>query len=215
MKTCLIISGGTYSALPGKIEYDYCIACDSGYDYAVKMGITPHVLLGDFDSMSESTKAEMEKGFPGVEVLTFPIEKDDTDTMLAIKHAIDRGCDRIILSCCLGGRFDHTMANIQSMTYAAAHGCSCELYGDGEWMKTVVPSDGAVHLPYREHRSFSLFSLSDICENLSIEGAKYNASNVTLTNAFPLGHGNSWRAQEAVISIESGILLIVESTLEK
>lgn len=215
MKTCLIISGGEYSELPENLQYDYCIACDSGYEHAINMRILPDIVVGDFDSISQSFKSTLESKDRGIPVVTFPKEKDDTDTMLAIKHAIKMGCSHIILSCCLGGRYDHTMANIQSMKYIAGHKCSCELYGNGEWMRIITPSDGRCEIPKRNGYSLSLFALSDRCDNLSISGAKYSVSGLSLTNDFPMGHGNSWLDNVITISIGSGVLLLMESRMEE
>ena len=242
MKTCLIISGGSLAQPPVKIEYDFCIACDRGYKNAEKMAILPDIILGDFDSAKgpkvSKSNSEKEPGteeknsgeFLGYEnflqssitfdgrnipTISFPKDKDDTDTMLAIKYAIREGYEKIILSCCLGGRFDHTMANIQSMAYAALHGCICELIDSSEWMRTITPKDGECRISKRENCSLSLFSLSDICGNLYISGAKYCVEGATLTNDFPLGHGNSWEEDEIKISVSSGILLLVESDVSE
>ncbi|MBP5453453.1 MAG: thiamine diphosphokinase, partial [Lachnospiraceae bacterium] len=97
MKNCLIISGGEFNSLPSDFEYDYCIACDHGFDHAKKLGIKPDLLIGDFDSL-ESIKDD----FKDVPVQSFDTRKDDTDTMLAIKHALSLGYKHIVLTCALG-----------------------------------------------------------------------------------------------------------------
>lgn len=208
MKTCMIISGGDFSPLPENVQFDYCIACDKGYEYAKKMGIKPDVIIGDFDSYDGTIKLDC----GDIPVLTFPIEKDDTDTMLAIKHALSEGYDRIIIACALGGRLDHTLANVQSMAYGAVHGAVCELYSDSEYMRTLnSETEQSIVLGHRQNSSLSLFAISDKCSGLSISGAKYNADNVELTNTFPLGVSNTWGKGDVTVSIESGLLLIVES----
>jgi len=207
-KTCIIISGGDYSPLPKDIDYEYCIACDKGYEYAGRMGIKPDVVIGDFDSYEGDIKAD-HKDIP---VLTFPVEKDDTDTMLAIKHALSLGYNRIILTCALGGRLDHTLANVQSMAYAATHGAVCELYSDSEYLRTLnSETEKSIVLGNKPNSSLSLFALSDKCEGVTIKGAKYNAENVELTNDFPLGVSNAWGDSDVTVSIRKGLLLIVES----
>lgn len=231
MKTALIISGGEYSPVDAGLSYDYAIACDKGVIYAEKMGITPDIIMGDFDSYT----GNIPECFNGIEVERHPVMKDDTDTMLAIKHAFNKGYDHIVIACALGGQMDHTIANIQSLAYIAEHGGVGEIVSEKDHIMTlsvgtdfksktvsettgtvntsVVSDGGLAMLRRREGFSLSLFSLTDKCEGLSIKGAKYNADNITLTNTFPLGHGNSFVDDEVKISIQSGILLIVESRL--
>ncbi len=204
MKTALIVSGGDFSSPDLDLKYDILIACDKGYGYAKNMRLTPDVVIGDFDSFTGIVD-------PGIKVLRYPIEKDDTDTMLAVKYALGEGCDRIVICSALGGRMDHTIANIQSMAYAATHGALCEIMSENEYMRTFT--GGKTRVKERDGYSISLFSLSDECKDLTIEGAKYNLKNATLTNIFPLGYGNSREHDYVTISMSSGILLIVESVI--
>lgn len=204
MKTALIVSGGDFSSPDLDLKYDILIACDKGYGYAKNMRLTPDVVIGDFDSFTGVID-------PDIKVLRYPIEKDDTDTMLAVKYALNEGCDRIVICSALGGRMDHTIANIQSMAYAASHGALCEIMSENEYMRTFT--GGKTRVKERDGYSISLFSLSDECKDLSIEGAKYNLKNATLTNIFPLGYGNSREHDYVTISMSSGILLIVESVI--
>lgn len=205
MKTALIISGGDYCSLPVH-SYDICIACDKGYLYAERLGIRPDVILGDFDSV-ERPSAQAD-----IPLLTYPKEKDDTDTMLAIRYALGQGCDHILILCALGKRLDHTLANIQSMAFAAAHGAACEIISEEEHLLTLT-GEGSMILPEKEGWSLSLFSLSDRCTGLSIFGAKYSVTDVIIESTFPIGCSNDWVGQNAEISLKSGILLIVESRL--
>ena len=204
MKTALIVSGGDFSSPDLDLKYDILIACDKGYGYAKNMRLTPDVVIGDFDSFTGVID-------PDIKVLRYPIEKDDTDTMLAVKYALNEGCDRIVICSALGGRMDHTIANIQSMAYAASHGALCEIMSENEYMRTFT--GGKTRVKERDGYSVSLFSLSDECKDLTIEGAKYNLKNATLTNIFPLGYGNSREHDYVTISMSSGILLIVESVI--
>ena len=207
MKTCLIISGGDFAPLAESLEYDFVIACDHGYDHALKLGIVPNLILGDFDSCA------FDKEFvTDIPIETYPVCKDDTDTMLAIKKALALGYRNIVIICALGSRFDHSLANIQSMAYVAEHGGTCELFGKGEHLKTL--SCGSVKLPYKENYSLSLFSLTDKCEGVTISGSEYDCENVTLTNTFPLGVSNKWKEDVVTVSVMSGILLTVESYMK-
>ena len=207
MKTCLIITGGDYEELPDRIQYDFAIACDRGYEYAKRMKLSPDVIIGDFDSAAEPSE------YSGISVVRAPHEKDDTDTMLAIKYALGLKYEHIILLCALGSRFDHTLANIQSAAYVANAGGVCEIVSEKEWMRTITAKDGRIVLPAIKGRSFSLFSITDKCEGLTVSGAYYDCTNATLTNTFPLGQSNEWVEKEATVSIKDGILLAVESAM--
>lgn len=209
MKKGLIISGGDYSSLPHEIEYDYVIACDKGAFYADRMGIKPDLIMGDFDSY----EGDIHKFYADIPIETFPVMKDDTDTMLAIKKAFELGYKHMIIVCALGGRLDHTISNIQSLAYIAANGGIGEIISDTEHLRTFTGAEGKITLNKKEGFSLSLYSLTDRCSGLSISGAKYNVENVELTNTFPLGHGNSFVDDSVEISLTDGILLIIESKM--
>lgn len=189
------------------IGYDYVIACDLGYEHALKMGIKPDIMVSDFDSLDRSK-------FPADEIalLEFPVRKDDSDTMLAIKHALKEGYGHIVISCALGGRLDHTIANIQSMAYVAERGGVCEIISDKEYLRTFT--GGELSLEKREGFSLSLFSITDRCTGVSISGSAYDCENVTLTNSFPLGISNYWKEERVTIRMSEGIMLIAESLIK-
>ena len=115
MKVCAIVSGGSFSPLDGIGRADFVIACDKGCEYTAACGIKPDLLVGDFDSYT-GEKPE------GVPVLGLPCEKDDTDTMAAVRYAVGEGFDEIMLYCALGGRLDHLIGNIQAGAFAAKNG---------------------------------------------------------------------------------------------
>ena len=204
MSTCLIISGGDFSPLPDNIEYDFVIACDHGYDHARRLKIKPDLIVGDFDScMTDVPKDD------DIPIKRFPEQKDDSDTMLAIRYALSAGHKHVIISCALGGRLDHTLANIQSMGFVASHGGECELVSTSEYLRTFT--GGLISLPRRDGHSLSVYALSDKCEHVTISGSAYDSSDITITNTFPLGLSNYWKADSVTIRMSSGILLIVES----
>lgn len=209
MKTALIICGGEYSPVEKEISYDFVIACDSGAFYARQMGIEPDLIMGDFDSY----EGDIHKDFPGASIETFPVMKDDTDAMLAIKKAISLGYEHLILACALGKRLDHMLSNLQGLHYISCHGCIGEIVSSKEHLRTLNNKERQLSLSKREGCSLSLFALSDCVKGLTISGAKYNVDGVTLTNSFPLGHGNSFIEDVVTISVEEGQLLIVESLM--
>ena len=171
-----------------------------------------YLVIGTLESYCSFRDYFDKENVAGIPIETFSVCKDDTDTMLAIKKAMSLGYRDIVIVCALGSRFDHSLANIQSMAYIAEHGGSCELFGKGEHLKTLC--NGSIKLPKKENCSLSLFSLTDKCEGISIKGSEYDCENVTLTNTFPLGVSNKWKDDVVTVSVKSGILLTVESYMK-
>ena len=200
---CLIISGGAFSDDPPvPRDASFVIACDRGWQYAERLGIVPDVILGDFDSSAPPARTD-------VPVLTFPVRKDDTDTMLAARHALEKGYRDITVCCALGGRFDHTLANLQTAAFIVSRGGRCRLLGRNT--ELIAFTRGTVRLPRRKGYKLGVFSLSDRCENVTLRGTDYDCENIGLSSAFPLGACNAWAADTAEISVGNGILLAVSS----
>lgn len=196
---CAIISGGELSPMDDIFEAEHVIACDSGYEYARRAGIKPDLLLGDFDSY----RGALPNSVP---LLRLPVEKDDTDTMSAMRHALDAGYKHIRIYCALGGRLDHLFANIQTAAFGAARGALVELIGRDTVI--YVMAGAKLSLPPREGWSLSVFSLSDVCRGVTLKGVKYELDSVELTNRFPIGTSNE-REGTAEISAEDGILAVM------
>ena len=199
-KKCVIISGGEFCPVEPPAAGTFVIACDRGYEYALRCGVRPHLLISDFDSYAGPVA-------PDVPVERHRAEKDDTDTMLAVRYALEQGFEEVELLCALGGRLDHALANIQSAVFAAVRGVQAVIKDDKTELR--VMTGGRLLLPRREGWALSLFSLGDECRGLSIRGVKYPLDNTRLTNAFPLGVSNEWTEDEAEIRLESGVLLVV------
>lgn len=202
-KLCAIISGGRRAPLDGIENADRIIACDKGYQYAEEAGVRPQLLVGDFDSYTGSLPAD-------IPILDLPVEKDDTDTMAAIRYAVQEGYSEIFLYCALGGRLDHLLGNVQSAVFAVERGCRVHIIDTDNLLYFFT--DGTLTLPPRAGWSLSLLSLTDRCENVSVTGVKYPLRDATLTNGFPIGVSNEWRG-EAQISVGGGVLLVVMSKM--
>lgn len=197
-KTCYIIGAGDVSALP--IPQDAFVICaDGGLSSASRFGVTPDLIVGDFDSLGSVP--------PGSNVVKHPVEKDETDSFLALRLGLERGCDSFVFFGCLGGRLDHTLANIQHLQYLAERGARGVLVGEHE--ELTVIKNGSLHFPAEQTGGISVFSLSDKSEGVSIRGLHYEAENATLTNGFPLGVSNSFEGREAEVSVKNGVLLVV------
>ena len=200
-KLCAILSGGADDTLQGIEQADFIIACDKGYAYAKAAGIRPDLLVGDFDSYDGPIPTDVPR-------LDLPVEKDDADTMAAVRWAVNEGFSALRLYCALGGRLDHLMGNIQAASFAVSHGLRAEILGEN--IKMYLFSGGSITLPPHSGFSISVLSLSDRCEGVSITGAKYPLQNVTVTNTFPVGISNEWEG-DITISAARGILLVISA----
>ena len=202
---CVVISGGEYCDLPKDIQkIDHLIACDRGWQYAQRMKLTPNLIVGDFDS---SPVPETE-----IPVHRAPTRKDDTDTMLAVRHALALGYQDLLIACAFGGRLDHSFANLQTAAYAVSKGARVRLVGiDAD---AIAWTGGTEWVPRREGWSLSVFSLSQCCEGVTICGTKYECEDATLSNSFPIGVSNTWHADAAKIYVKKGILLILQAKLQ-
>ncbi len=198
MKTCFIVGAGEFfenslAVKPG----DLVIAADGGYLHLQKIGITPHIIMGDFDS---SVKPDFEN------IAVFNSEKDDTDTMLAVKYGFEKGFSRFEIYGGTGGRSDHTIANIQALSYICKNGGQGFLYDNGQ-VFTVTASRAEFDMTYKG--KISVFSLCERATGVYESGLKYSLHNAELTNSDPLGVSNEFIGQPARISVESGLLLII------
>ncbi len=199
-ESCLIISGGEFSPFELPSPGEFVIACDRGYTYARRCGIEPDLLVSDFDSYG-GTVDEI------VPVRRLPTEKDDTDTMSALRYALAEGYRELRMVCALGGRLDHLLANLQAAVFAAVSGARVRIESEDALILTL--REASLCLPRREGWSLSVFAADGLCRGVSIEGAKYSLRDQDLSPAFPLGVSNEWAAGEALISVREGTLLVL------
>ena len=206
MKSCTIIGASAicdYDAIrPYVDEGGFVICADGGWKHAEALGITPDLVVGDFDSAPRPN-------LPGVEIIQHRPEKDDPDMMLALQQALDRGYRKITLLGGTGGRLDHTFANFQTLLYAAHHGADARLIDERN--EVLILQNGSITLPRREDTKLSVFAFSERAEGVSESGVQYPLDRATLTYGRPLGLSNEWMAENAQISVENGTLLIILS----
>jgi thiamine pyrophosphokinase len=144
-------------------------------------------------------------------VRKLPTEKDDTDTMSALRYALDQGYRDLRLVCALGGRLDHLLSNVETLHYAAALGMEAEMSDENNELRVLRP--GSYTIPYREGRSLSLIALTERVTGLTIRGAKYEVENAVLRKPTTLGQSNAF-VTDVKLSFESGMLALVCCRLE-
>lgn len=209
---CIIIGAGDLTI--GEIavsEEDFVIAVDGGLSYCGILMVEPDLIIGDFDSVTESEKeaiVALEKEIPD-RIIRLKPEKDDTDMLFAIKHALKHGYRDFRIYGATGGRFDHTLANIQCLLYLKNHDATGYLC-DGAGMILVLKNESVCFQAGLEGY-LSLFSLREESRGVSICGMKYELDGAVMTNDFPIGISNEFVGKEAEITVEDGELVCMIS----
>lgn len=198
MKTCYIAC-----ALDCKIKFspepnDLIIGADRGYFTLVENGIMPQVAIGDFDSYTGRIDCE--------NTIVFPVKKDDTDSALAIKYAIEQGYKKIVIFGAIGGTLDHTIANVSLCASYTEKGIDIS-FVDGENVLFAV-SASTVYFDENANGRISVFSFGDKAEGVCEKGLLYTLENATLESRVPIGISNEFIGEKSTISVANGTILI-------
>jgi thiamine pyrophosphokinase len=194
----IFCAGGFEKLLQPLGEQDYVLAADGGLTHLQKLGIEPHEILGDFDSL----------GYVPQDARVFPVEKDDTDAMLAARRGLELGYREFLFYGSLDGpRPDHTVANFQTLQFLADRGAKGYLIGNTH-IVTVV-KNGAISFPAGAKGTISVFCMGPDAHGVTISGLHYSLENGTLSAGFPLGVSNHFTGAPATISVEDGSLLVI------
>lgn len=200
-KTCYIFAAGDFCGHIKKNSNDIIIAADAGFHHLEKIGLTPDVLLGDFDTIGEIPS--------GFETVTYPCEKDYTDTELALIEGINRGFKHFIICGAVGGkRLEHTIANLKLASSYAAKGY-CLTLTDGDCIVKTLHNN-EVTFDEAERGFISIFALDGAVSGLTIEGLKYPLDNAVLDETTPtLCVSNEFIGKNSHIKVENGTVIIL------
>ena len=204
MKRCVIVGGAdinNYEYIKTRItENDYVVFCDSGLKHMKELGVTPSLIVGDFDSYNNPNL--------DVETIVLPCEKDDTDTVFAVKEAINRGYDEFLLIGVIGARLDHTLGNVSILLYLDSlgkKGCIVDDYSEME-----IISDKPVSVSDR-YSFFSLLNITGCAKGITITSAKYPLVDGEITCEYQYGVSNEVLPREnAVVTVNYGKLLLIK-----
>lgn len=202
MGKCIIFGAAAFDSLILPIEKtDLVIAADGGVAHCAKIGREPDVILGDFDSL----------GYIPQDARVFPVEKDDTDVMLAVRHGLREGFrEFLIYGGMEGKRLDHTMANFQTLAYLRQQGARGYLIGR-EHLATVIANETAA-FPANASGILSVFCIGKDADCVTLRGLQYPLENGALTADFPLGVSNHFVGQASEITVKNGKLLLMWDT---
>lgn len=199
MGKCLIFCAGDFDSLAEPIEADaVVIAADGGLRHVQQLGVTPDVVLGDFDSL----------GYTPEGANVFPVEKEDTDAILAVRRGLELGCREFLLYGSLDGkRLDHTVANFQTLQFLTDRGARGYLVGI-DFIATVISSE-TVTFSEEAEGILSLFCLGPDASGITLENLQYPLTDGTLTSGFPLGVSNHFVGRQARITVKNGSILAI------
>ena len=199
MGTCVIFCAAEFDKLAMPLASDdYVLAADGGLAHVQKLGLTPNGIIGDFDSL----------GFVPTGAEVFPVEKDDTDAMLAARKGLELGFrDFLFYGSLDGPRLDHTIANFQTLQFLADHDARGYLVGR-DYIITVV-KDETIRFEAGAEGILSVFCLGPDAHGVTLEGLYYPLKDGTLTSGFPLGVSNHFTEQAASITVTDGSLLVM------
>ena len=199
MGKCVIFCAAEFDKLAQSIdEDDFILAADGGLRHLQKLIIQPHGILGDFDSL----------GYVPRGARVFPVEKDDTDAMLAARQGLRMGYREFVFYGSLDGpRLDHTVANFQTLQFLADRGAAGYLVGEN-YLVTVV-KDGEIRFDAAAQGIVSLFCMGSDAVGVTLEGLHYPLEKGRLTAGFPLGVSNHFTGKAARIAVEQGSLLVL------
>ncbi len=208
----VIFAGGTVQ--PGTrvnsalSEADLIIAADSGAETALHYGHVPAIVVGDFDSLNMDT-AELEAN--GSTLIRAAVEKDETDTELAIQVALEHGATEITLLGAIGGaRFDHTMANI--LLLAGIETVPMRIV-DGPMMCWLLRGPGSTTIAGQNGDLLSLFPLLSDATGIHTRNLYYPLHGETLRFGRPRGVSNVLTSEQVEVSLESGMLLVIHTSV--
>ena len=176
------------------------LCADGGFRYARQYGISPDFIIGDMDSCG---------GMPteNVRCVVLNPHKDDTDTICCVEKAIESGCEDITLLCALGGRIDHTLANIAVLDYIQNRGAKGRIVSQTETVTMLKDEKYTVN--GKKGKTFSLFAYN--CEKCTVSycGAEYPLHNYEMQSGYPIGVSNVFTSDFAQITVKGGKAIFI------
>ena len=202
----VIFANGGFSHPDPLLPGDFVIAADGGARYCLELGITPHLVVGDFDSLDPASMQALEQA--GVELARYPERKDFTDLELALQHASQRGADEILILAALGGRWDQTLANLL-LPASQALCCARITLVDGAQEIHLLRGGEQLELQGDPGDTVSLIPLKGDAVGVATGGLEYPLAGETLFFGSTRGVSNVLLAEPAWVSLQGGLLLCV------
>jgi thiamine pyrophosphokinase len=193
-----------YGRMKKYAENRFMICCDGGVRYAGAMGLTPDIIIGDFDSADREILSAYQDA--GVPFDPYPSQKEETDMALCLQYALDKGMDDVVILGGAGSRLDHTLANIFLLQWGLERNARVRLIDENNEIELI---DKAIGLKGAVGGFVSLIPVSEIVTGVTTRGLKYPLRHETLFRASSRGVSNEFDAETAAVAVESGLLLAI------
>ena len=210
MKRAIIFANGKMDnppAIVGTIQPgDLVIAADGGSYHCKSLGLTPGVIIGDFDSLLPEEITSYKRA--GVEIIQYPSHKNETDLELALLHAVKAGANEVYILGALGARWDMTIANIMLIAHPMFNGLKIRLL-EGNQEFILLRGKEQVDLKGRPGDAISLIPLAGDTHGITTWGLEYPLKDETLYFGSPRGVSNRFMQDYAQIEVREGVLLCI------
>jgi thiamine pyrophosphokinase len=183
---------------------DFIVAADGGLEHILRLGYTPHLIIGDMDSVEQEDLTKMKTR--GIEVIIHPREKDETDLELALDAVLQRGYRSIRILAGLGGRLDQTLGNVYLLAQPELAGQDVRFIDEKQEV-FAIREEGTVRGKVGD--TVSLIPLGNAVKGIHTQGLKYRLKGETLFPYHTRGISNVMTETRALIHIQEGILLCI------
>ncbi len=205
-----VFANGTMQIEPGSLDLsdvDLILAADGGSEHCQRLGIRPHVLIGDLDSTPQSLVEEWKE--KGVEIIRHPQQKDKTDLEIALEYAQEKGADEIQVYGALGERLDMTLGNILLLAHPNLR-CEIKMICENETL-TVVRGGSTSILEGKKGDTVSLLPLLPTTAGITTEDLEYPLLEGKLEYGATRGISNVMKSDQALISLREGLLCVIHT----
>ncbi len=206
MRAIIIANGRECAGADWVRAGDWIVAADGGAARALAWGLTPHLVIGDMDSLPGDIRSDLEK--QGCRFILHPRDKDETDLELALRHVARAGATEIIILGAMGGRTDHAFANVLLLTLPFLAGVAVRIVSEGEEI-SLVRGGESLQLTGQRGDLVSLLPLGGDAHGVMTEGLAWALEDETLFFGRSRGVSNEMTAPQARIGVEEGFLLVI------
>jgi len=212
MKVCILLNGEIkdYSIISKYIKnekYDYIICADGGANHLYNMGIIPNYIIGDLDSIDKDVINYYKK--QNVLFEKFPSKKNETDSELCIFLANKLNAYKVDLFATLGGRIDHTLANINLLYYIREQKIVPRIISEKEDIYIAI--NESIQIKGKKEDIISIIPIKGDAKGITLENLEYNLNNYNMKYSSPLGISNIMLSDECSITVKEGSVLIIRN----
>ena len=212
MKVCIILNGEIQNykfikTIIDKEKYDYIICADGGANHTYNMGITPNYIIGDLDSLKTDLISYYKRN--GVKFEEFPSKKNETDAEICIYLARKLKAKQIDFLGALGGRVDHTLANIYLLNYVKEMDIIPRIFSENEEIHIAI--DEEIIIEGKAGDTISVIPIKGDAEGVTLKNLEYPLTDYHMKYSIPLGISNVMKGDCCKIRVKHGALLVIKN----